>query len=191
MRPLCTLLKAYVDNSGEVSRAHRLLEVLEATTADARQPATGGTLQSYVGLVHEQRFMEQLKQEVTSTSWMWMPRSAWTLAHQNLGFRLASRAGCLVEELLIRPTRSFPLSRSASEGRSPSQGRPLGLLAAWLAHGAMCGRKEDHWNKDQWPSLEERSAHRELLALVPGSDTLFAAERPQRPGEGPEPDQRD
>ena len=80
------------------------------------------------------------------------------------------------------------LSRSAEEGRKPSQGRPLGFLVAWLAKGAELPDKSSHWNKDHWPSHEERLACRRQLAVVEGGEGLLLSERVQRPDEGEEPE---
>ena len=70
-----------------------------------------------------------------------------------------------------------------------AQGRPLGLMAAWLTHADRSEERVDHRN----PfcilafSVEERQHAREALALVVGSAALFACERERRPDEPLEP----
>ena len=81
------------------------------------------------------------------------------------------------------------LSRTAEPGKRRQQGRPLGLLTAWLFVGKDLESKADHWNRALWPNAALRSQHRELLADVEGADALFDCERPREPGEGPEPEQ--
>ena len=39
-----------------------------------------------------------------------------------------------------------------------------------------------------WPDAGDRATQRDLLAAIEGSDAFFARERPQEPGESPEPD---
>ena len=80
------------------------------------------------------------------------------------------------------------LTRTALAGRRRSQGRPLGLLAAWLTMGPDVPNKEAHWDRSVWPSQAERWAQREVLATVPGGQDLLDQERPQEPGEEIEPD---
>ena len=80
------------------------------------------------------------------------------------------------------------LTRSSEEGRRAPQGRPLGLLAGWLARGLELPDKASHWLKTNWPSLEQRQHSRALLDDAEGGPELLDCERPQRPEEGPEPD---
>ena len=80
------------------------------------------------------------------------------------------------------------LTRSAGAGRRAAQGRPLGLLASWLAAGARHATKAEHWDRSQWPSHEQRSTHRDLLAENPLGLQLLQEERPQEAGEAAEPD---
>ena len=81
------------------------------------------------------------------------------------------------------------LTRSAQPGRKRAQGRPLGLMMYWLSRGEGFATRADHWNKDHWPTHEERSACRRQLAQLPGGQDLLDQERPQEAGEASEPDQ--
>jgi hypothetical protein len=84
------------------------------------------------------------------------------------------------------------LTRTLNPSAAPAkeaQGRPLGLLAGWLAKGDSCLTKEAHWAQDAMPTLAERQAAREALQHLgtPDADGLLASERPLRPGETDEP----
>lgn len=81
------------------------------------------------------------------------------------------------------------LSRSSSAslaGNREGQGRPLGLLVAWLqaAHGFQDGRAHVRMPR---PDLATRQAAREFLKTLEGSGALLLAERPRRAGEPEEP----
>ena len=78
------------------------------------------------------------------------------------------------------------LTRTSMPGRRPAQGRPLGLLAAWLS--LRPESKAEHFNRANWPDAARRQAARVELSHVFGSAELFACERPRRDGEGVEPD---
>ena len=90
---------------------------------------------------------------------------------------------------------SFPghvrcrLTRS-SQGHASSarcaQGRPLGLLAAWLQARGSCADKDSHVRMPL-PDLASRIFGRELLKGVAEAADLFLAERPLRDGESEEP----
>ena len=66
------------------------------------------------------------------------------------------------------------LTRTALEGRSRAQGRPLAFLASWLELGATVSSKAEHWNKDNWPSLAQRQTKREQIMADPSFDALLA-----------------
>ena len=74
------------------------------------------------------------------------------------------------------------------------QGRPLGLMAAWLLAGQddqlAIPTHADHVKTRTWPkpSLEDRVAARAAIAAHPAGAALIAAERPRRPGEPEEPE---
>ena len=80
------------------------------------------------------------------------------------------------------------LSRSSKEGRKAPQGRPLGLLTAWLMVGGEHMTKEGHWLKTNWTTLAQRQEARDMLHQLEGGPGLLEEERPLRAGEGPEPD---
>eukprot|EP00971_Amphidinium_carterae_P025321 499916-Amphidinium_carterae.2 len=74
--------------------------------------------------------------------------------------------------------------KQSSSSKRPGQGRPLGLLSAWLLRE--CEDADAH--KSFKPSLDERKLARGMLNLCPDSDTLVSAERMVRDGEDDEPD---
>ena len=82
------------------------------------------------------------------------------------------------------------LTRSMVAGRSPAQGRPLGLLLSWLEMGITVDTKLEHWDRDCWPTLSEREAARTLFLHVEGAQPFLDEERPLRPGEPEEPVER-
>lgn len=87
-----------------------------------------------------------------------------------------------------RNCRRSRTSRSSENMRRPGQGRPLGLLLAWLESA------EQHDTSDSHKVLfhtthEDRKNARQFLKTLPGSDALFEYERHLEPGEDSEPEQ--
>ena len=78
------------------------------------------------------------------------------------------------------------LTRSLTSGRRAGQGRPLGLLLAWLADPSIheASRTTPGWHR---PAFDERAAHRLAFASAPGAEGILARERPQAHDEGEEP----
>eukprot|EP00971_Amphidinium_carterae_P350898 6491798-Amphidinium_carterae.2 len=75
-------------------------------------------------------------------------------------------------------------------GTASAQGRPLGMLVAWLQMGEGATSREAHWDKAKWIdglSLDKRRAGRQLLKDMRESHVLFPFERPLLPGEEDEP----
>lgn len=83
------------------------------------------------------------------------------------------------------------LTRSCKSGGDRFQGRPLGLLLAWLKKGLLLygGAKEEHWDPLTWPSFEERSAARDAFQASASAEAveLLRLERKPIAGEGVEP----
>ena len=76
----------------------------------------------------------------------------------------------------------------AFEGARPGQGRPLGVIMAFLAAANDYEDHDIHLAVFTVVSFEDRVAGRNLLKGVAGSEVLFQYERKQRPGEGEEPE---
>lgn len=74
-----------------------------------------------------------------------------------------------------------------SSTRNKDQGRPLGVLMAWLQAGPDFENQQTHSSECR-PSFEARvSARADFVALDGGQDFSDSYERPVRSGEGPEP----
>ena len=107
-RPVSRLLHTYIGRAGESwqrkEHAAMIKHNPEAEPARSRR----SPLIEYVSLKAEKACVQQLLEIMTSDSWRWVPQTAWTLQCQALPFRLASRQGCLVHELLVLPTTCYP-----------------------------------------------------------------------------------
>ena len=79
------------------------------------------------------------------------------------------------------------LTRTLVPGKPTQQGRPMGLLMAWLEMGQHVGTKAEHWDKDSWPTHQERLMARGFLSTLEGSEGFFDAEKPLAEGESEEP----
>lgn len=71
----------------------------------------------------------------------------------------------------------------AYEGRGGGQGRPLGLLMAWLARGDDHATSRDHMDLELLIDFESRQIGRQALQAMEGSEAMLAKERPMRNGE--------
>ena len=78
--------------------------------------------------------------------------------------------------------------RTAHAGRKAAQGRPLGLLAAWLHAGCQPAIADRSDHKAWQPTREQRIAGRALVRADPNADLFFAHERPRKEGEDSEPE---
>lgn len=94
-------------------------------------------------------------------------------------------AECKVHED-CRKTRSASAAVRLTS-RSAGQGRPLGLLAAWLERSGEFDTANDHKGAISTINLADRQDARRNLATLPHSEDLFNHERPKREGEEDEP----
>lgn len=102
------------------------------------------------------------------------------------GGRFQAKCGIIEHGDRCRLTRtSNPPARSR---RNLAQGRPLGLLAAWLEMGTVVDNQEEHLAMAAFVLLGDRTRCRQELLESPGGRALAAHERAQRAGEGEEPD---
>ena len=67
-----------------------------------------------------------------------------------------------------------------------AQGRPLGLLCAWLADNKQSS-KSSHWI-NRYFTQSVRKQHRDVLSTRPGAADILSKERARRAGEDSEPD---
>ena len=72
--------------------------------------------------------------------------------------------------------------------RYAAQGRPLGLLAAWLRHSQSEESQADHMASVALFGKDRRAACRAELLLEPRAQDLASEEREKRPGEDDEPE---
>ena len=72
---------------------------------------------------------------------------------------------------------------------NPAQGRPLGLMAAWLAKSFEVDPAEEHGAMASFSSCADRAEHRGQLMLEDNGMALSAWERPQWPEEPEEPEE--
>ena len=77
-------------------------------------------------------------------------------------------------------------TQTSRAGRRPGQGRPLGLLVAWLRRWT-CDCRDFHKLSLPLISHDDRVQAREWLEGLPGSAALLACERPRRADEASEP----
>lgn len=78
------------------------------------------------------------------------------------------------------------LTRTSRPGRRAAQGRPLGLMAAWLQTDFET--KEEHLDKGNFPSYDARLLARTALALSPEGMELASHEGPGADGDLGEPE---
>ena len=79
------------------------------------------------------------------------------------------------------------LTRTLTRGRCAGQGRPLGLLLAWLHDPSIhlaSRRRRSGWLR---PAFEERATHRAIFAAAPGAEEMLKRERSPTRDEGEEP----
>lgn len=69
-----------------------------------------------------------------------------------------------------------------------AQGRPLGLLAAWLAVAEMVGTRAEHEALVAFLTYEERATRREEMLATDGGEDVAQWERTPPAGEGQEPE---
>ena len=87
---------------------------------------------------------------------------------------------------ICRLTRTGVASNVAAR---PAQGRPLGLLTAWLLESHTCeARHGVGGHHAHRPTLEARTAARLYLQTLENGATLAAWERDRRAGEAEEPE---
>jgi len=111
--------------------------------------------------------------------WPWSHHGTivWNEAASSLDAHCTYHAECR----LNRTTRPGPRAYG-------QQGRPVGMLLAWLEKGATCATKADHeaMKKDLMalihPDRQRLRAAAEAIAFPP-----LELERPRLPGEDPEP----
>jgi hypothetical protein len=123
----------------------------------------------------------------------WAVEGGW-IVFDVAGRSLDGHCGCKAHKNVKNPCR---MNRKSYEGRKLPQGRPIGLLLAWLAAGHRRATqtlhchmaKERHCTADDRELLSHavRSDLRRKARLRPELDDLFGLERHLRTGEPDEP----
>eukprot|EP00971_Amphidinium_carterae_P298181 5925029-Amphidinium_carterae.1 len=110
MKPICALLLSYLHRAGDAWRTEEDVRVVKNLEASMGRPGARKTpLLQYVSLVAERQCLHDLQNMAGNDNiWRWMPKPAWHLQHQALAFRVISRLGALIYELLMVPTFSCP-----------------------------------------------------------------------------------
>ena len=79
-----------------------------------------------------------------------------------------------------------PAARSSFT--NPGQGRPVGLLAAWLEESHKHSSSEAHRDAITYITLSQRRAARASFSVLAGATEITEKERPREPDEAEEPD---
>ena len=109
MRPLAQLLLDYIKRSGhqweQQVRAHA------AGQADAVQSriAMQSRLMAHVNHTSEDVFLQELEKLLQSNHWSFIPATDHTMEVQATGFKMTSRMGGLVKQMLLQPLDLCPL----------------------------------------------------------------------------------
>ena len=110
MRPLAQLLQGHLLRGSEAWENEQRASIATAALSGADEDCPRqAVLLEYVCLTSERRFMEELANLRQAHMWRHFEEDQHTRAFQTMIFRLLSRMGCLVQELLIAPTSRFPL----------------------------------------------------------------------------------
>eukprot|EP00971_Amphidinium_carterae_P352343 6492556-Amphidinium_carterae.1 len=112
MKPLVQLLHDYVSKSGESWDRSCKVAILKSNDDESR-PSNKDLMsgvERYVSLVAEKQFFVSLEAVLANTQWRFLPEEALTHEKQSLAFRMSSRMGCMIHELLVVPTFLAPLS---------------------------------------------------------------------------------
>eukprot|EP00971_Amphidinium_carterae_P352411 6492583-Amphidinium_carterae.1 len=107
MNPIMNLLHEYLGRSGDEWEIQNLTKHSKVN-ADAASITT--SFMAYVGLTSEQAFYSSLQELLHSRVWGFIAKACHTMEMQCLAFRMLSRMGALVWELLVTPTMLAPLT---------------------------------------------------------------------------------
>lgn len=109
MEPLRQLLRQQLVCAGEAWEEDQRHRVLTGQSGDGRFGDRDYRLGIAARGEDEARFFAQLRALLfTGEMWEVLPAECHTMAFRSLVFRLLSRAGCAVHELMARPHRQFP-----------------------------------------------------------------------------------
>ena len=100
-------MQSYIQKAG-----HEWQKQQQSATAahllEGHHEAGTTSLRDYVKLVAEKAYFKELRALTHSSKWEHLKQSDWTLAFECLCFRMLSRMGCAVHQLLVAPTHGCP-----------------------------------------------------------------------------------
>ena len=109
MEPMCTLMEAYLQRSGQKWVEAQNLAHLQTSAGQQPKHHPTSDIEERLASTAEKRLLEDLYTLVNSEEWQWLPDHSMTLAQQALVFRTSSRLGCLVHQLLVHPSQLCPV----------------------------------------------------------------------------------
>ena len=112
LRPMTTLLRTYITRSGDrweqQQRASEAQRLEQRHEENEQTPGRDYSFLDFVRGVAEQDFFLQMAEVRKAEHWVFIPRLSWHLEFQTLAFRLLSRMGCAIQQLLVQRAREFP-----------------------------------------------------------------------------------
>ena len=110
MSPLSSLLHDHLQRGSDTWQHEQRASVAgtQVSGADPEGPRQSALLE-YIHLSSEKRFMAELHLLRQDARWEHIPVEQHTRKFQAVVFRMLSRMGCLIQELMIAPTSRFPL----------------------------------------------------------------------------------
>eukprot|EP00971_Amphidinium_carterae_P343452 6483202-Amphidinium_carterae.1 len=105
MTPIMSLLSEYLQRSGE---EWKVKEMFQHCKSEQQASKLSSSFMAYVALTSEQGFYQAIQELLVSDDWKFLPRHCYTIEMQCLAFRMISRMGALVWQLLVEPARQCP-----------------------------------------------------------------------------------
>ena len=107
MKPLSTLMDVYLLTASEAWETQQRANLSKGLTTE-EAPQRESQLMAYLSQDAERMFMADLTELLTGSDWQHLQTSCWTRGFQAHFFRVTSRMGCLIHQLLRWPTTLFP-----------------------------------------------------------------------------------
>ena len=109
LRPMTSLLRAYIERSGDKWEQTQRAAEVEAMNPEKEQAAPRqSNFLEFVRGTSEKQFFAELQSLRHGPHWAFLPKTCWHLQFQSLGFRLMSRMGCMVHQVLVQRARQYP-----------------------------------------------------------------------------------
>ena len=110
LRPMTNLLRSYITRSGDrweqEARAQEAARLLQGHASNNLLRRTA--FSEFVRGVSEKQFFKELGEVRDSEDWQYFPTRVWTLQFQALAFRLLSRMGSIVRQLMVLRAETYP-----------------------------------------------------------------------------------